>query len=67
MKDNRDKVDTQLNKGEEIFAMLKASKGLRPRIYKEILQISCESKSGGRQPQWKNGRGIWTTDGEETQ
>lgn len=39
MKDNLDKVNAQLSRRERIFAMLKTGKGLRPSIYKELLQI----------------------------
>lgn len=52
--DNRDKINTQQSKGEKILAMLKTDKGLRPRIYKELLGIS-KSRT---QLQWKNGQGV---------
>ena len=52
--DNRDKINTQLNKGEKILAMLKTDKGLRPRIYEELPGIS-KSRT---QLQWRNGRGV---------
>lgn len=42
--------------------MLKTDKGLRPRIYKELLPI----KKMRTVTPWKNGQRVWTIDREET-